>query len=76
MKYLYLIDYNVPFPRSEYGGLINIIASDDAECHEILLNERLWDAEHVQLIAQATEKARKFALSEDYKSGILEAFIT
>lgn len=76
MKYLYLINYNVPFPRSEYGGLINLIASDDSECHEIILNQVLWDIDYVHLIPQAIAEAQKFALSEVYKSGILKKFIT
>jgi len=36
MKYLYIVDYWVPFPSSEYGGLINVIAENDIECHDIL----------------------------------------
>ena len=38
MKYLYLVNYWVPFPISEYGGLITVIAENDGECHDILLN--------------------------------------
>jgi hypothetical protein len=40
MKYLYLVDYWVPFPSSEYGGLITVIAETDNECHDVLLNWR------------------------------------
>ena len=39
MKKLYTLDYWVPFPQSEYGGVINVIAENDAECIEILSNE-------------------------------------
>ena len=76
MKYLYLVDYNQPFPSSEYGGLIATIASSDTECHSILLNEGLWDEPHTGLIMQAVVKSQKFALKDDYESGILEAFTT
>lgn len=76
MKYLYLIDYNQPFPSSEYGGLIAAIASNDTECHSLLLNEGLWDEPHTALIMQAVVKAQKFALVDEYESGILEAFVT
>lgn len=75
-KYLYLIDFNQPFPSSEYGGLIAAIASNDAECHSILLNEGLWSENHIGLIMTAVVKAQKFALVDDYESGILEAFTT
>lgn len=76
MKYLYLVDFNQPFPSSEYGGLIAAIASSDTECHSILLDERLWDEPHTGLIMQAVVKSQKFALVDDYESGILEAFTT
>lgn len=76
MKYLYLIDFNQPFPSSEYGGLIAAIASNDTECHTLLLNEELWDENHTHLIMQAVVKAQKFSLKDDYESGILEAFVT
>jgi hypothetical protein len=76
MKYLYLIDFNQPFPSSEYGGLIAAIASGDTECHSLLLNEGLWDEPYTGLIMPAVVKAQKFALQEDYESGILEAFTT
>jgi len=76
MKYLYLIDFNQPFPSSEYGGLIATIASNDTECHTLLLNENLWYEEHTNLIMQAVIKAQKFALQDEYESGILEAFTT
>ena len=76
MKYLYLVDFNQPFPSSEYGGLIAVIASNDTECHSLLLNEGLWFEEHTGLIMQAVVNAQKFALVDDYESGILEAFVT
>lgn len=75
-KYLYLIDFNQPFPSSEYGGLIAAIASSDAECHELLLKEELWYEKYTNLIMPAVVNAQKFALQDDYESGILEAFTT
>jgi len=43
MKYLYLIDYWVPFPASEGGGLITLIAETDTEAFELLVNEKQFD---------------------------------
>ena len=34
-KYLYIVDYWVPFPQSEYGGVINVVAKDDQECFDL-----------------------------------------
>jgi hypothetical protein len=48
MKYLYLIDFWVPFPSSEYGGLINLIAENDTEAFSILSQEGSYDERYVQ----------------------------
>ena len=39
MKYLYIVDYWVPFPQSEYGGGVSVIGSDDSEIYGILHSE-------------------------------------
>lgn len=75
-KYLYLIDFNQPYPSSEYGGLVAVIASNDNECHELLLKEQLWYEKYTNLIMPAVVNAQKFALQDEYETGILEAFIT
>lgn len=76
MKYLYIVDYWVPFPSSEYGGLINLIAENDEEAFEILSNEESFDEKYVDRIMSNVVKAQKLELSNDYQSAILEAFVT
>ena len=76
MKYLYIVDYWVPFPSSEYGGLINLIAETDTEAFEILSQEEQFDERYVDRIMERVVNAQKFALVDDYESGILEAFTT
>lgn len=76
MKYLYLIDYWVPFPSSEYGGLVTLIAESDTEAFEILANEDQFDSEYQNKIMERIVNSQKFALVDDYESGILEAFTT
>jgi succinate dehydrogenase flavin-adding protein (antitoxin of CptAB toxin-antitoxin module) len=75
MKYLYIVDYWVPFPSSEYGGLINMIAENDTEAFEILSKEDSFDDRYNDRIMQAVVKAQKFALQDDYESGVLEVFV-
>ena len=36
-KYLYIVDYWVPFPQSEYGGQVNVVAKSDQECFDFCL---------------------------------------
>jgi len=76
MKQLYIVDYWVPFPQSEYGGVINVIADDDSEAFELLANEEQFNEDYVDLIMPNVMKAEKLNLSDDYQSGIIDAFIT
>ena len=76
MKYLYIVDYWVPFPSSEYGGIINLIAESDTEAFQILSQEQSFDDRYVDRIMEKIITAQKFALVDEYDSGILEAFTT
>jgi succinate dehydrogenase flavin-adding protein (antitoxin of CptAB toxin-antitoxin module) len=76
MKYLYIVDYWVPFPSSEYGGIVNLIAESDTEAFEILSAEQSFDDRYQNRIMENVVKAQKFSLADDYESGILEAFTT
>jgi hypothetical protein len=82
-KYLYIIDFWVPFPSSEYGGLLNVIASNDQECFDLLSKENTWWVEdtvtgtvYAESMMQNIIQAQKFKLTDDYESGIIEAFCT
>jgi hypothetical protein len=76
MKSLYIVDYWVPFPSSEYGGIINLIAESDTEAFEILAKEQQFDNRYTDRIMERVVKAQKFALVDEYESGIIEAFTT
>jgi len=76
MKSLYIVDYWVPFPSSEYGGVINLIAENDTEAFELLADEEGFDERYQNLIMPNIVKAQKFALVDDYESGIIDAFTT
>ena len=79
MKYMYVVDYWVPFPASEYGGLITLIAENDAEALELLSDEEsfhVWQKNYGHLITEKIITATKLELADDYESGIIEAFCT
>jgi hypothetical protein len=77
-KFIYVGDYWVPFPSSEYGGSWVVIASDDQECAEILERNStsLFNKEYVSEIAEAVEKARRFELAGDLPSEFVDSFFT
>jgi len=76
MKSLYIVDYWVPFPSSEYGGVISLIAENDTEAFEVLADEQQFDDTYQNLIMEKVVTAQKFVLKDDYESGIIDAFIT
>ena len=76
MKFLYIVDYWVPFPQSEYGGLINVIGMNDAEVFDILTKEDQFNNDYQNRILPKVMKAQKLELSEDYESGIIDPFLT
>ena len=75
-KYMYVIDYWVPFPSSEYGGLITLIAENDTEALELLSDEESFHEDYGHLIMEKIITATKLELANDYESGIIEAFCT
>jgi hypothetical protein len=79
MKYLYIVRYWVPFPSSEYGGVINVIAETDEECHDILLDWRQeYNSSYDSNIMEEVKLAPRYELNPDilYKSEIVDSFTT
>ena len=76
-KFLYFVDFWVPFPTSEYSGLLAVVGKNDNEVHDILLN---WRDEYLEqydsLIMQRVVNARTYALAEDVESCVVEEFTT
>lgn len=76
MKSLYIVDYWVPFPSSEYGGVVSLIAENDSEAFELLSQENQFDDRYTNLIMPNVIKAQKFRLADNYESGLVDAFVS
>jgi hypothetical protein len=77
MKYLYLVDYWVPFPSSEYGGVVNVIAENDQECHDLLRDGNIsYEPDYDNLIMSNVVKSLRFALLDEETSRIVDSFTT
>lgn len=82
-KYIYLVKWWPPFPSSEYGGLIALIAANDEEC-KALLKERFRSEvkRHGSAFEVAVFEAKKLELAPPTlglppkDSEILEEFTT
>ena len=75
-KFLYILDYWVPFPSSEYGGLITLIAENDQEAFDLLSNEEQFDDRYGHLMMEQIINATKLKLAEEHESGIIDVFCT
>lgn len=76
-KFLYIVDYFVPQYQSEYGGLLNVIAENDEECFDVVVE---WDnetwTEYYGKLRENILKAQRYALAEDVESVVVESFTT
>ena len=78
LKYLYIIDYWIPFPTSEYGGVLCVISETESEVAEVIRNEDSIPQKegYENLMLKNIQEAEKLPLSGDFESGIISAFIT
>ena len=76
MKNLYIVEYWAPFPQSEYGGIVNVIAETDSEVFDLLSADDSFNQSYISRIMPYVKKAQKFPLVDEYESGIIEAFVT
>ena len=76
-QFLYIIDYWVPFPSSEYGRTISLIAQNDTEAFEVLASEDGFPEEYRHLIMKNVIEAQKLKLADEYAEPmIVDAFTT
>ena len=76
-QFLYIIDYWVPYPSSEYGGTISLIAQNDTEAFEVLASEDGFPEEYRHLIMKNVIEAQKLKLADEYAEPmIVDAFTT
>jgi hypothetical protein len=78
---LYIVSYWQPFPGSEYGGVITVVASSEEDAISLLANEDFsyWDIsgnEERVLIQQAVREAKVLPLRGSPKPEVISAFIT
>lgn len=80
MKTLYIVDYWMPFPSSEYGGVQIVVAEDDAQCERMVAETadsayiRSEYPDYLERIADAVKRAKR--LPVDAEPGMIYEFIT
>jgi len=77
---LYLVNYWVPFPSSEYGGLQAVVAKDDEECYKLIVEADVWEFDRQknaeELIRARVKKASRFQLVGGYIPEVVRSFTT
>ena len=78
LKFLYIIDYWIPIPVSEYGGVLCVISESDSEVAAVIRNEDSIPQNEgfENLMLKNINEAEKLPLSGDFESGIVSAFLT
>ena len=83
--YLYIIDFWIPFPTSEYGGVVLVTASSKEDVMNILMTTpylecmqyRDYHAEnHNEWMKEKIENAKCFEIQGTCKSEVVYQFIT
>ena len=76
-KFLYIVDHFIPFPRSEYGGIWNVVAENDNECFDLIVAEdEGMNDDYYGRLRENIMKAPTYAIAEDVQSEIVEQFTT
>ena len=76
-KFLYIVEHFVPFPASEYGGLWTVIAENDEECFDLIVEQdNDFNQQHYNQLRENVMKCSTFALAEDLESCVVEEFLT
>jgi hypothetical protein len=77
MKNFYIVDHFCPFPTSEYGGIWNVIAKDNEECYDLIVQaDDEFNPEYYPRLRENIMKARVFVLQDDLESQVVESFTT
>ncbi len=74
---LYIVDHFIPFPQSEYGGVWNVLASDDEECFDLITAE---DAnsfpEYYGQLRSNIAKSAKYEVVDNVTPKVVTSFLT
>jgi hypothetical protein len=76
-KFLYIVEHFVPFPQSEYGGVWNVIASDDDECFDLITErDQEFNVKYYGNLRNNIQNSTVLALADELESVIVEEFTT
>ena len=74
---LYIVDHFIPFPQSEYGGVWNVLASDDEECFDLITDadDNQFPEYYGKLRSNITNSA-KYTVVGNEEPKVVTSFLT
>lgn len=78
-KFVYIVDYWLPFPCSEYGGIEVYVAENDQQVVDMIIekyNGTYMIAEYIDRIADCVADAKKISAGNDAQIGYVDGFTT
>lgn len=77
MKHFYIIEHFVPYPQSEYGGIWNVIAEDNEECYDLIVDEDgEFNVEHYPDLRNKIMNSVSYPILGEPKSEVVLSFLT
>ena len=77
-KYMYIVEHYVPFPQSEYGGVWNVVAANDSECFDLIVekDEGNFNRQYYTHLKENILNCRCYKLGDEQESAVIEEFTT
>ena len=74
---LYIVDHFIPFPQSEYGGVWNVLASNDEECFDLITDadDNQFPEYYGKLRSNITNSA-KYTVVDNVEPKVVTSFLT
>ena len=74
---LYIVDHFIPFPQSEYGGVWNVLASNDEECFDLITDadDNQFPEYYGQLRGNIAKSA-KYTVVGNVEPKVVTSFLT
>ena len=74
---LYIVDHFIPFPQSEYGGVWNVLASNDEECFDLITDADDYQfPEYYGQLRGNIAKSAKYTVVGNVEPKVVTSFLT
>ena len=71
---MYIVEHYVPFPQSEYGGVWNVVAANDNECFDLIVekDDGNFNRQYYTHLKENILNCRCYKLGDEQESAVIE----